>query len=108
MATLRLLPACACAALPFGCRPTYPPPATHAHFDAIQRQEAEIEGARNGALESDSDCNLRCRSTVRGCGAAARVCEIADQVTDADADARCDRAKDRCTAYRNALADCEC
>lgn len=91
-----------------GCGSSPLPPATHAHFDAIQRQEAILESVRNDALEADRECDLRCPATARGCAAAQRICEIAGTVNDDDADARCARAKDRCEVYRASSGACDC
>lgn len=91
-----------------GCGSLPPPPATHAHFDAIQRQEAILESVRNDALEPDRECDARCPSTARGCVAAQRICEIAGTVTDDDADTRCSQAKDRCEVYRASSGSCDC
>jgi hypothetical protein len=85
-----------------------PPPATAAHFDAIQRQEAIQDEVRVAVLEAEGECTEVCEGTARGCAAADRICEIAVSVTDADAQARCELARDRCSQYRGAAARCEC
>ncbi len=85
-----------------------PPPATAAHFDAIQRQEAIQDEVRVAVLEPATECPTVCNGTTRGCEAAGRICSIAESVTDADAQARCGLATDRCTQYRTAAARCEC
>ena len=85
-----------------------PPPATAAHFDAIQREEAIQDEVRVAVLEPSTECPSVCDGTHRGCGAAARICSVAQSVTDADAQARCELATDRCGQYRTAAARCEC
>jgi len=86
-----------------GCGATEPRPATHADFEAIQRQEAILDEVQRDALE---DC--ACDDIARGCAASARICEIAETVADADASARCRDAQDRCTQYRAVARRCEC
>jgi len=85
-----------------------PPPATAAHFDAIQRQEAIQDEVRVAVLEPATECASVCNGTTRGCEAADRICAIAESVTDADAQARCELANDRCAQYRGLAARCEC
>jgi len=85
-----------------------PPPATAAHFDAIQRQEAIQDEVRVAVLEPTTECPSVCTGTRRGCDAADRICSVAESVTDADAQARCELANDRCGQYRTAAARCEC
>ena len=85
-----------------------PPPATAAHFDAIQRQEAIQDEVRVAVIEPATECPTVCNGTQRGCEAADRICAIAESVTDADAQARCGLANDRCTRYRTAATRCDC
>lgn len=106
--TRPLLLALALAALGACASAEPPPPATAAHFDAIQRQEAIQDEVRVAVLEPTSECPSVCRGTSRGCAAAERICDIAGSVTDADAAARCAQANDRCDQYRGAAARCEC
>jgi len=106
--TARALLVLALAALGACASSEPPPPATAAHFDAIQRQEAIQDEVRVAVLGGDGECEAVCEGTERGCAAADRICEIALSVTDADAQARCELASDRCGRYRGAAARCEC
>ncbi len=108
LSTARALLLAAVAALAACASSEPPPPATAAHFDAIQRQEAIQDEVRVAVLESEGECPRVCEGTARGCAAADRICEIATSVTDADAQARCELARDRCAQYRAAAARCEC
>ncbi|MEM9071339.1 MAG: hypothetical protein AAGE52_22725 [Myxococcota bacterium] len=88
------------------CGGTSPGPATHAHFQAIQRHEATLDEARTPALEGE--CAEQCEAVSRGCRAAERICEIAEGTTDADAQLRCRAARERCAQYRAASESCAC
>lgn len=87
------------------CGASAPPPATHAHFQAIQRHEATIDEAAIPA--AGPTCDEACPAIAEACAAAARVCDIAGSVTDRDATARCEAARERC-AQLEARPDCEC
>ena len=105
-----LRPLCLAAfALALGCGSSEPPPpATAAHFDAIQRQEAIQDEVRVAVLEAGGDCETVCAGTQRGCEAGERICAIATSVTDADAEARCELGRDRCRQYEGAAERCDC
>ncbi len=87
------------------CGVPRPPPATHADFRAIQRQEAVLDNERNDAL---GECAVACIATERGGAATARICDIAGGVNDHDASLRCRAATDRCEQYRAATSRCGC
>ena len=92
-----------------GCGAPAPRPATHADFEAIQRQETDLVTARERAFDDAAPCAERCRNATDAARAAARVCEIAERVDDADAQARCVDARASAQASARASdANCQC
>ena len=76
----------ACAANP-------PPPTRSADeaFAAIQVQEARIEHARATIMNAASTCDASCMAADDATAAAHALCELAQEVADPDALARCER-----------------
>lgn len=98
-----------------GCAKGDPPPAapTHAHFAKIQRQEARIAEAqaavrREMAAEAPA-CARACAAWGDATRASAALCDVASQVDDADAQARCHRGRATCTEiHTRVTAGCPC
>ncbi|MCB9620878.1 MAG: hypothetical protein H6724_15675 [Sandaracinus sp.] len=86
------------------CGSSPPPPATHAHFEAIQRQEARQDELERSVLEGP--CPQAAADADESCAAAARVCEISEGVDDRDAALRCERARERCEGHRASARRC--
>ncbi|MBX3246152.1 MAG: hypothetical protein KF901_03115 [Myxococcales bacterium] len=105
---LRALPSLRVLALVVGsmaCGASSPPPATHAHFEAAQRQETVQDEAERDALEGP--CPDAREHAERSCQAATRLCAIAEETRDADLDLRCRRATERCQGHRDAALRCD-
>lgn len=88
-----------------GCGASALPPATHAHFEAIQRQEARQDELETSVLEGP--CPGAAEDAEQSCAAAERVCEVSASVEDRDAALRCERARERCVLHRAAAHRCE-
>jgi hypothetical protein len=88
----------------FACGGAPPPPATHAHFEAIQRQEARQDEVEASVLEGP--CPDAADDAEASCAAAERVCEISAEVDDRDAALRCERSRERCAGHRAATRRC--
>lgn len=87
------------------CGASTPPPATHAHFEAAQRQETVQDEAERDALEGP--CPDAEEHATRSCDAATRLCAIAAETLDADLDLRCQRGTERCERHRAAALRCD-
>ena len=81
---------------------------THAHFRAIQRQEARIDANRNVALAPTGDCPTACESAHNIAAAADRICLLAGDLHDPDAQARCVDAREAKREAGAATARCTC
>jgi hypothetical protein len=73
-------------------------------FAAIQVEEATIARASARAAQPD-ECPVRCGAHAELCQAAERICELADELADADALARCHQARESCDGAR---PECGC
>lgn len=73
-------------------------------FAAIQVEEATIAQASARAAQP-VECGVRCAAHAELCQAAERICELAGELEDADALARCRMARDSCDA---AHPECGC
>lgn len=85
--------ALALSALAAGCGGARPAPDLHAAFSLIQVHEATI--ARS-SQEAEACEHASCPAYARVCEAASAICDIAAEVDDADALARCELARRRC------------
>lgn len=93
-----------------GCGGARPPASQHAHaeiddlFAAIQVHEAAVDTARDAAIRSDRTCPARCKAVLAGLEHGEQLCALAANAADADASARCERARRIASASRAEIA----
>lgn len=69
---------------------------THAHFQLILEQEAELEHHQRALEEPPGSCDGACEAAAGVCTAASRICEVAATMVDADGQTRCQRGQESC------------
>ena len=89
-----------CLVLSLGACAGSPPTGARDPFRAIQREEQQV-ALGQAALARESDCQAAQKvAEDQVCAASARLCELASDLDDPDAQARCARASDACTGAR--------
>jgi hypothetical protein len=89
-----------CLVLSLGACAGAPPTGAKDPFRAIQREEQQV-ALGQAALAGDGDCQAsRAAAEDQVCAASKRLCELASDLDDADAQARCARVSDACTGAR--------
>jgi hypothetical protein len=79
-------------------------------FAEIQVHEAGLETARAAAQRPEADCAARCDAAASAARHTRQLCDLSQRAADADALARCERAReiDGGIAGAARAADCRC
>lgn len=75
-------------------------------FRRIQGYEARIDAESATLTAPETDCPRRSAAAGAVCDAAERLCALAHDLADADALARCERARDACRSARGQAPRC--
>ena len=79
-------------------------------YEAMERDESVIARERAVALGAEAEaCNGACNAVIAICEASERICAVAQDLQEAQAFARCSRARESCTEAREHVArTCTC